>query len=150
MRFAKQSRIRAVASALAIACFFWGIINGCGRSPDAGEATKPPMESDVATNQAPVPAPETSPNRKDDIPTAVEVAVRETASALLAKPLAQLTLISAQPQDWPDACLGLATPEEFCAAVVVPGWSVIIGDGQQEWTFRTDEMGSQVRLETGP
>ncbi len=50
---------------------------------------------------------------------------------------------------WPDACLGLAQPDEFCAQATTPGWRVIFEINGQEYEVRTDETGSTIRLADG-
>ena len=49
--------------------------------------------------------------------------------------------MQAEPQTWPDGCLGLAPAGIFCTAIVVPGWLVAVADGQQILVYRTDESG---------
>jgi len=51
-------------------------------------------------------------------------------------------------QTWPDGCLGLPKPDEFCTEALVTGWQVVATDGSQIWKFRTDRDGSVLRLES--
>lgn len=59
----------------------------------------------------------------------------------------QLELTAAEAKDWPDACLGLAGPDEMCAQMLIPGWAVTVTDGSQTWQYRTDLDGEQARLD---
>ena len=61
-------------------------------------------------------------------------------------PLDQLQIDTIEAADWPDACLGMAGPDEFCAQVITPGWAVTVTDGQQTWRYRTNLEATQVKL----
>ncbi len=52
-----------------------------------------------------------------------------------------------QPKTWPDGCLGLAKPGEFCTQALVQGWRIILTDNQKTWVYRTDSSGANLRLE---
>ncbi|NMB89841.1 MAG: hypothetical protein GYA17_15905 [Chloroflexi bacterium] len=47
--------------------------------------------------------------------------------------------------DFPDPCLGLARPDELCAAVVTPGVEVTFSAGDQTYVYRADLQGKQAR-----
>lgn len=51
--------------------------------------------------------------------------------------------------DWPNACLGLPSPEEMCAQVIVPGWRVDLIAGENSYVLHTDESGEQIRYASG-
>jgi hypothetical protein len=51
---------------------------------------------------------------------------------------------------WPDGCLGLAGPNEFCTQALVSGWRVQVSDGSRCWIYRTDLSGQNIRLEGDP
>lgn len=52
-----------------------------------------------------------------------------------------------EPVEWPDACLGLAQPDELCAQVVTPGYRAVLVAQGQEYVAHTDQDGTQVRFE---
>ena len=58
-----------------------------------------------------------------------------------------LSLVKNEAADWPDACLGLSGPDEFCAQMITPGWAVSVTDGKQTWQYRTDLDATQVKQE---
>jgi hypothetical protein len=58
----------------------------------------------------------------------------------------QVQLVGIEQTDWPDSCLGLGGPEESCAAVVTPGWEVIVEVNGQQYEVRASEDGSAIRL----
>jgi hypothetical protein len=81
------------------------------------------------------------------LPTAVQSAVLSDATKRVSKPVAALRITDAEKQSWKDSCLGLAQRGTVCAQVIVPGWKVVVTDGQNELIYRTDEKGKQVKLE---
>ena len=58
-----------------------------------------------------------------------------------------LQITASEAADWPDACLGIATPDVMCAQMITPGWAVTVTDGQQIWQYRTDLDATQVKLD---
>jgi hypothetical protein len=61
--------------------------------------------------------------------------------------VAQITVVSATEQNWPDGCLGLLKAEEVCTMAIVPGWRIEVSDKLQTWFYRTDRTGKTLRLE---
>jgi hypothetical protein len=56
-------------------------------------------------------------------------------------------VVSVEPRDWPDTCLGLGEPGEVCALMIVSGYRITIAAGPFTVIWRTDLSGAQVRLE---
>lgn len=78
----------------------------------------------------------------------------EAQQAFLAKVAAtqnvavdQLQVMTVKEADWPDACLGLAGPDELCAQMVIPGWAITVSSADQLWSYRTDLEMELVKLE---
>lgn len=84
-----------------------------------------------------------------ELPRDVEAAVKEALSARIDVEVEQIEVVSAQEEEWSDACLGLGRPEEGCAQVITPGWRVTLRAEGEEYVFRTDQDGSTVRMEEG-
>jgi hypothetical protein len=61
--------------------------------------------------------------------------------------VAQVAVVSAIEQNWPDGCLGLPKSDEVCSMAIVPGWRVEVSDNLQTWFYRTDRTGKTIRLE---
>ena len=61
----------------------------------------------------------------------------------------QLSIVEIKEADWPDGCLGLAGPDEFCTQMIVPGWAIAVSDGNTTWNYRTDLDMLQVKLDKG-
>ena len=107
-----------------------------------------------ANNQTNAPQVETTPtpNKTTNptvkkLPKFVKSQVLSNATKHFTKPVTDLRIIEAEKQNWGDSCLGLAEPGRLCAQVIVPGWKVVVSDGQNKLVYRTDEKGKQVKLE---
>lgn len=85
-------------------------------------------------------------NGTDDesLPEAVLVARKSIAEA---REIGERNIIvtSAQEKSWPDSCLGLPGAEEMCAQVITSGYEVVFEIGGQNYTYRTNSDGSQIR-----
>lgn len=84
-----------------------------------------------------------------ELPPEVQTAVLNEAVKRTSKTASALSIVSARSQTWSDGCLGLAQPNELCTQVITPGWQVVVTDGTESWTYRTDDSGALVRLEEG-
>ena len=80
-------------------------------------------------------------------PNSVIAATRQDLSQKTNISVNRLQIQAAQPQTWPDGCLGLAKPGEFCTQALVQGWRIILTDKQKTWVYRTDSSGANLRLE---
>jgi hypothetical protein len=54
-------------------------------------------------------------------------------------------IVSVEPLDWPDACLGLPGPDEACAQVITPGLRVILSAAGRAYEYHTN-LATHVRL----
>ena len=77
----------------------------------------------------------------------VEILRGKLAQQLNLKPEA-IELTGLEAVNWPDACLGAPNAGEACAAVVTPGFRVILSAGEDHYTYHTDLTGSNARVET--
>jgi hypothetical protein len=80
-------------------------------------------------------------------PNSVIAAARQDLSRKTNISVNRLQIQAAQPQTWPDGCLGLAKPGELCTQALVQGWRIILTDKQKTWVYRTDSSGANLRLE---
>jgi hypothetical protein len=119
---------------LIIACGL--LVVGCVPLPSSS-APEPAAPTRAGTPPAPTETP---------IPAAV------AAQAALATKLGvaedQITIVSAERVEWPDACLGAATEGELCAQVITPGYRIVLETGGKEYEAQTDESGQVVRFVT--
>ena len=121
----------------------------------AGEATATPPGAtaepatpaeDGTPEPNATPAADTACTRKDTV--APVIAACEALAELFERGLDEIDTVSVTPQEWPDACLGLAGSEEVCAQVITPGFVVVLVllDQGFTYTYRTDD-GTQIRLQ---
>ena len=81
-----------------------------------------------------------------NLPDSVVQAVLDDAAKRLNVPTQELRIVQAKQRDWPDGCLGLASPDTFCTQIVVSGWQVMVQGGQQSFVYRTNDSGSLVKV----
>ena len=93
------------------------------------------------------------PPHNDNLPYSVAKAVLQDAQGRLTLPTSELRILQVEQQTWSDACLGLASPGQVCTQALIPGWRVTVNGKTQILVYRTNDSGSQVRVEetvTGP
>lgn len=61
-----------------------------------------------------------------------------------------IEVVSVEAVDWPDACLGVYSPEIMCATVITPGYRVVLAVDGQEYEFHTNIDGSFIQLFSAP
>jgi hypothetical protein len=83
-----------------------------------------------------------------NLPAVVLTAVRQDLSRRTKIAPNQFKIVQSTPKTWPDGCLGLATSDEICTQALVEGWRVIMTYKQHTWTYRTDNQGLIIRLES--
>lgn len=86
-----------------------------------------------------------------NLPQSIANTVLRDVSRRTGLPRSSFDIVEAERQTWPDGCLGLAKPDEFCTQALVSGWRVVVTDGRREWIYRTGGTSQpiQVRLERG-
>lgn len=89
-----------------------------------------------------------APEIDEPYPPAVVAAIRSLADLEQMEP-GLIRLEGYEQVDWPNACLGLPSPEELCAQVITPGWSVELVAGEKSYVLHTDAEGSQIRYASG-
>lgn len=113
------------------------LISGCSEAENLG-ASQPP------TNIKPT---EVTPMSEASLSVAHQQALLEAVATQQKTSADQLKITEVKEADWPDACLGLAGPDEFCAQMIVPGWAVSVSDGTTTWQYRTDLEMDMVKLD---
>ncbi len=79
----------------------------------------------------------------------IQQAVVQDLAQRTGQPLQTFKVIHIGQQTWPDGCLGLSEPDVLCTMALVPGWRVVVSNGAQEWTYRTDDQGQIIKLDPG-
>ncbi|HEY9668781.1 MAG TPA: hypothetical protein V6C91_18375 [Coleofasciculaceae cyanobacterium] len=103
-----------------------------------------PSQTEINITQSPS---RNSPPNNQQLPAKVKSAVLQDAVQRTSRPVAAFRIVEAQKRTWPNGCLGLSQPGTFCTQVIVPGWQVVVTDGQRRLTYRTNNSGSTVKLE---
>ena len=84
------------------------------------------------------------------LPSNIANIVRKDLSQQSGIPASKLQLVQSTPKTWSDGCLGLAKAGEMCSQAMVQGWQVVLTNGSQRWTYRTDATGRVYRMEPTP
>ena len=76
----------------------------------------------------------------------------EAARFVLAQALGTMDVevVSFEPFEFSDSCLGLGGPAESCLAAITPGYKVTLAAGGATYVYHADEMGGNVRLAEAP
>lgn len=78
-------------------------------------------------------------------PPAVTAAIDALAAALNVDP-GTILVLTYEPAEWPDACLGVPSSGEACAQVTTPGWRVTLQAAGETHPVHTDDLGLAVRF----
>lgn len=118
------------------------LLSACGISYQV--ATPPPAPANPVTPVETLPP---TPPKTGEAPAPVKAAILADLSQSTGQPVDRLQIQQAEPHTWPDGCLGLAAPDQFCTQALVPGWRVTVTDGTRSWVYRTNANGSQLKPE---
>jgi hypothetical protein len=105
----------------------------------------------LPSSSAPEPATPTrtgTPPKPTETPIPAAVAAQAALATKLGVAEDQITIVSVERVEWPDACLGAATEGELCAQVITPGYRIVLETGGKEYEAQTDESGQVVRFVT--
>lgn len=105
------------------------VLVACRAMPAPPPARTP--ESTIAP-QTPTPLPTTTAPPAAGV---MEMLLRGWLNA----PDAAITLVSAEPQDWPNTCLGAPAPGETCAQVVTPGSKITFDVNDGRYVIHTND-----------
>lgn len=59
----------------------------------------------------------------------------------------EISVKEARIKEWSDGCLGLGKANEICIQAITPGYEFVLSAKGKEYTYRTDQTGSVVRIE---
>lgn len=126
----------------AILVLLIGLLAACqpaGGDPGAAEPT-------VAATPEATPATVPAVGTPATDPTAATTAAVAQLAADLGLTESDIEVLSAEPTEFSDGCLGLGGPEESCLQAITPGWLIRAQANGQEYEVHTDETGMQVRV----
>lgn len=75
------------------------------------------------------------------------IAAKTTLATRLNIDSSKILILEAMETDWSDSCLGLGGPAESCAAVITPGYNILMQANGKEYRYRTNETGTTVKAE---
>lgn len=73
----------------------------------------------------------------------LELAIRYL-SAVKNLPAEEINVVTFDPVDWPDSCLGVTNDGTVCAPVVTPGYKIELRENNTTYEFHTDFYGSRL------
>lgn len=76
--------------------------------------------------------------------------VQENLAQQLQIDVDQIEVVSVEPVEWSDACLGVYTADMMCAQVITPGYLVIVAVDGQQYEVHTNSDGSFMQLASAP
>ncbi len=125
-----------------------------GDTPPAAEATAVPAVEPTTAAADPTTVPAEEPAVPAEQAAGDNVDMGELVRQVLVQQLqidaAQVEIVSVEPVDWPDSCLGISTPDVMCAQVITPGYRVVLAVGDQEYEYHTNADGANIQLAAAP
>lgn len=85
-------------------------------------------------------------NNDDNLPRSIQSAVVQDLSLQQNIPERNIRVVESSRETWPNTCLGVPRPGEVCAEALTEGWRVVVTNGSDRWTYRTNSTASNVRL----
>jgi len=79
------------------------------------------------------------------VPDAIVAPVKAALAAASGVALSDISVVSTQIVEWPDGCLGSATPGIACAQVVTPGYIVVLQAGGKQYEYHTNANATVVK-----
>jgi hypothetical protein len=131
------------------------VLAACSPTSVTGPATTPTVASEPEATPTEMPAASPTAETADAPASETETpAPAQSARQALAQQLqaeaADIAIVSVEPVEWPDSCLGVQTQGVMCAQVITPGYRVVLEAEGEQYVFHTDETGSSVVLAEGP
>ncbi|MDB9349109.1 hypothetical protein [Nodularia spumigena] len=85
-------------------------------------------------------------NNQNSLPAQVASAVRRDVFIRERISPSTLKIVDYSPETWSNGCLDLPQPDEFCTQALVPGWRVVVSNGETNWIYHTNSNGRLLRL----
>lgn len=61
-----------------------------------------------------------------------------------------IDVVSNEPTEWPNACLGVEKPDVLCAQVITPGFKVLLMANGTQYEYHTDTTGTAIFSNSTP
>jgi len=141
------TRLRLVATAAAILLALATV----GACTPATTPTPMPERPESPAETAPA-APE--PTATGSLPDAALPPAVLTVRKMLSEQLGITPELLIVPEvaaiDWPDSCLGAASPDEMCAQVITPGYRIVFDVNGKRYVVHSTEQGDLYRVAESP
>lgn len=85
-------------------------------------------------------------NQQNSLPLPVASAVRRDLFIRDRISPPTLKIMDYSPETWSNGCLDLPQPDELCTQALVPGWRVVVSNGETNWVYHTNSNGRLLRL----
>lgn len=59
-------------------------------------------------------------------------------------PAEEISVVTFDPVEWPDSCLGVTNEGDVCAPIVTPGYKILLKANETTFEFHTDFYGSRI------
>lgn len=139
-----------VAAAVVLAACSPGRVSGPAATPTgASQPEAPPTEMPATAMPSPTAETAEAPAAEAEAPEAAQSARQALAQQIQAD-LADIAIVSAEPVEWPDSCLGVQTQGVMCLQVITPGYRVVLEAEGEQYVFHTDQEGRSVVRAGGP
>lgn len=132
---------------LAFLLLFVMLLAACMPVQPTGTVLPPAADSESSSGPAGEPAAGGIP--EGDLPGAA-LNVRQAVAQQLGVNPTDIAVLEAEAVDWPDSCLGAGGPAEICAAVITPGYRIVLEANGQQFVVHTDADGNNYRLVEAP
>lgn len=106
-----------------------------------------PIDNVPVDGSAPAPATPAGAIPAAELTSPAVLAAQAALAEQLQVSVDQVQVQNVEPTTWPDGCLGLAQPQEMCAQQLTPGYRITLEANGVTYTVRTDESGTDVRLD---
>ncbi|MGC9356846.1 MAG: hypothetical protein ACP5GX_03225 [Anaerolineae bacterium] len=89
---------------------------------------------------------EPSPMPVDELPEKIERAAKALVEDQMGVPVGRQEVVSVETVQWPDSCLGCASPETICLKVITPGYRIVLRAGDAHFEVHADRAGRSLVL----
>lgn len=145
-----NAKIKTILMGIVLSLF---VLSACvTRTPEPAPATAAPdtasIDNPSAGMDTMLSADDPAYTGPDEIQNKAVDLVRNKLASQLKVEATTLDLVSVEPIDWADACLGEPQEGEMCAQVITPGFRITFSSGGQNYTYHTDKAAGVIRQET--
>lgn len=83
------------------------------------------------------------PPTKSQLPTTVVQRLLRKVAREVRVPMRRLKVSEAKPMTW-NGCFGIYKPGQACTMQAIPGWQVVVTNGDRAWVYHLDQSAQQI------